>query len=169
MRRDYPARPHIRALDPEDAPAMARLHAMPGFRFGTLRPPFPNIASARNYLQQLKREDLQLGAFADDRLVATGSLHRFAGRRAHAAGLGMGVADDFSGQGIGTVLLEALLDAADNWLDLRRLELTVFADNERAIRLYARFGFEQEGLLRAFAFRDGRYANAISMARLRGL
>ena len=53
----------------------------------------------------------------------------------------MGVADDLDGQGIGTALLEALLEAADNWLDIRRVELTVFVDNDAAIRLYERLGF----------------------------
>ena len=65
--------------------------------------------------------------------------------------------------------MTALIDAADKWLDLRRIELTVFADNERAIRLYERFGFEREGIMRAYAFRDGRYADGVMMARLRGL
>jgi putative acetyltransferase len=80
----------------------------------------------------------------------------------------MGVADDLTGRGIGTALLRALLDAADNWLDIRRIELTVFADNERAIRLYERHGFQREGLMRAYGFRDGCYADALAMARLNG-
>jgi putative acetyltransferase len=81
----------------------------------------------------------------------------------------MGVADDLSGRGIGTALLRELLDAADKWFDVRRIELTVFHDNRRAIRLYERHGFEREGVLRAYAFRDGSYVDAIAMARLRGL
>ncbi len=43
--------------------------------------------------------------------------------------------------------MQAVLDIADNWLNLTRLELTVFADNERAVRLYTRTGFEVEGSL----------------------
>ena len=81
----------------------------------------------------------------------------------------MGVADGVSGRGIGTALLRELLDAADKWFDVRRLELTVFHDNQRAIRLYERHGFEREGLLRAYAFRDGSYVDVIPMARLKGL
>lgn len=48
-----------------------------------------------------------------------------------------------------------------------RLELTVFTDNERAIALYRKFGFEAEGTHRAYALRDGRYADVLAMARLR--
>ncbi len=37
------------------------------------------------------------------------------------------------------------MDLADNWLNLQRLELTVYSDNAAAIALYRKFGFEQEG------------------------
>lgn len=48
---------------------------------------------------------------------------------------------DFQNQGIGRAMLEKVLDLADNWLMLVRLELTVFADNERAVHLYESLGF----------------------------
>ncbi len=79
----------------------------------------------------------------------------------------MGVHDDWQGKGCGSALLEAALDLADNWMDLRRIELQVFADNEPGRRLYERFGFEIEGTLRRFAFRGGEYADVYAMARLR--
>jgi putative acetyltransferase len=61
----------------------------------------------------------------------------------------------------------ALVGAADNWFGIKRLELTVFTDNSRAIRLYERFGFDPEGIQRAYAFRAGQYADVLGMARLR--
>jgi L-phenylalanine/L-methionine N-acetyltransferase len=66
----------------------------------------------------------------------------------------------------GAALTAALVDAADNWLDLKRLELTVYMDNEPAIRLYQKFGFEVEGTCRGHAFRDGQYVDSFFMARL---
>jgi putative acetyltransferase len=63
--------------------------------------------------------------------------------------------------------MRALIDFADNWLNLTRLELEVYADNEAAIHLYESFGFEIEGTLRKHAFRDGRYIDSIVMGRLR--
>jgi putative acetyltransferase len=89
------------------------------------------------------------------------------GRRNHAAHLGMGVHDDYAGRGIGTALLRALLDTADNWINLKRLELTVFVDNAPAVALYERHGFENEGTLRAYAFRNGAFVDAYAMARIR--
>ena len=46
--------------------------------------------------------------------------------------------------GVGTTLMETLLDLADHWLMLVRVELEVFADNEQAIRLYEKLGFEKD-------------------------
>lgn len=156
----------IRALEVEDAEQLVALQSMPGYRFGTLRPPFPSRAAVRAFFEQQSPDDLHIGAFAGARLVGNAGLHRHRGRRRHVAAIGMGVADGRTGQGIGTALLRALLDSADNWLDLRRVELSVFADNVRAIRLYERHGFAREGTLRDYAFRDGRYVDVIAMARL---
>ena len=43
----------------------------------------------------------------------------------------------------------------------------VYTDNEPAIALYRKHGFEVEGELRDYAVRDGRHVNAYAMARLR--
>jgi hypothetical protein len=48
-----------------------------------------------------------------------------------------------------------VIDLADNWLNLRRLGLTVFADNPRAIGLYESLGFQREGVMREFGFKPG--------------
>ena len=74
---------------------------------------------------------------------------------------------DMQGMGVGSALMAALLDLADNWLMLVRLELEVFTDNERAIRLYEKLGFEREGLKRMSAVRGGRYVDEYVMARIR--
>jgi L-phenylalanine/L-methionine N-acetyltransferase len=159
----------IRALEPDDAADIARLQAMPGYRFGTLRPPYPTASAVRKLFERMGPDDLLLGVFLDGRLAATGGLHRQSGRRRHVAVIGMGVADDLAGKGFGTALLQALLEAADKWLDVKRVELTVFVDNDRAIRLYERHGFVREGAMRAYAFRDGQYVDTIAMARLTGI
>jgi putative acetyltransferase len=80
----------------------------------------------------------------------------------------MAVRDDWQGKGIGTELVKAALDLADNWLNLTRLELDVFVENTPAIRLYKKFGFTIEGTKVDFAFRDGQYVDTYIMARLRG-
>ncbi len=68
--------------------------------------------------------------------------------------------------GEGTALMQAACDYADRWPQLLRLELTVFVDNARAVALYRRFGFQEEGRHRAYALRDGACVDVLSMARL---
>ena len=89
-------------------------------------------------------------------------------RLRHSASFGIMVRTDYQALGIGKALTAAVLDLADNWLMLKRVELTVFTDNEPAIHLYESFGFEREGLKRMAVIRQGRYADEYLMARLRG-
>jgi len=86
---------------------------------------------------------------------------------AHAGYIGMSVRDDWHGKGVGTALMRAIVDLADNWIGYRRLELTVYTDNAAALALYRKFGFDVEGTLRDYSYRDGRYVDAYTMARLR--
>jgi putative acetyltransferase len=51
--------------------------------------------------------------------------------------------------------------------EVTRTELTVLTDNQRAISLYREFGFEIEGTLRKYAFRNGEFVDAYVMARLK--
>lgn len=88
-------------------------------------------------------------------------------RRAHVGDLSITVHDAFHGKGIGTALMASLVDTADNWLGLRRLSLGVNPDNARAIALYRRFGFEDEGRLRGDLLRDGVLIDTLIMGRLR--
>lgn len=159
----------LRAATVEDAAGLCELHNDPGYRLDTLRAPYQTIERTRQWLASLTANDLSLVAELDGQIVGNGGLHRQVGRRQHVGILGLGVRDACRRRGIGTALLAALVDTADNWLDLRRLELTVFADNAPAIALYERFGFAREGLHRAYAYRDGAYADTHAMARLRGL
>ena len=57
----------------------------------------------------------------------------------------MAVRDDWQGKGVGTAMMQAVVDLADKWLNLSRLELEVYTDNEPAMRLYQKFGFTIEG------------------------
>lgn len=85
----------------------------------------------------------------------------------HTASFGMAVRDDWHGKGVGGALLEAALELADNWLDIKRVSLQVYTDNTAGIALYEKFGFEIEGTHRRDAFRDGEYVDTYSMARIR--
>lgn len=62
--------------------------------------------------------------------------------------------------------MNTMIDLCDNWLNISRIELTVFVDNAAAIALYKKFGFETEGTGKRFAFRDGQYVDIAYMARV---
>ena len=76
------------------------------------------------------------------------------------------VREDRQGLGIAKALMSSLLDLADNWLQLDRTSLLVWADNARAISLYEAYGYEYEGTIRRYARRPGGYVDANMMGRL---
>jgi RimJ/RimL family protein N-acetyltransferase len=83
----------------------------------------------------------------------------------HSAVLGMGLTAPYRGQGLGSRMLAATLDAAGQ-AGLQRAELVVRADNAPASALYRRFGFRLEGTLRDYLRVDGVSHDALQMARL---
>ncbi len=87
-------------------------------------------------------------------------------RMRHRGGLGIGVQTPYRGQGIGEALLRALLDWAAAEPELERVELAVFAHNERALNLYLKLGFTEESRrLRAYKLADGSYYDEIQMVK----
>ncbi|WP_415716545.1 GNAT family N-acetyltransferase [Roseibium sp.] len=166
-KQELPPNVLIRAVEPEDTPGVTALMNLPGYRWGTMRLPYQSESTTREKISTGGPTFICLVAVLEENLIGMTSLSRFEGRRSHAGAIGMGVHDDYVGQGLGTRLLSSLLEVADDWWALRRVELTVNVDNSRAIDLYKRMGFEQEGLLRGYALRGGVLVDAIGMARLR--
>ena len=163
--------PTIRRATPKDAPAFARLMGDPEVYGALLQMPYPSEERWHSMLSEgvaPGKPDLALVAELDGEVVASAGLHAAgpALRRRHAMMLGVSVGKNAQGQGIGAALMAALCDYADRWLGTLRIELTVYTDNERAVRLYRKFGFEIEGTLRGYAMRDGQYVDAYTMARM---
>jgi len=159
----------IRRATADDAAALVRLFSAPRAMWGTLQVPYTSEEARRRRLVDPPEGTYPLVAEVDGEVVGQLTLHSnpTRPRRAHAGALGMAVRDDWHGRGVGTALMAACLDLADNWLNLTRVELEVYTDNEPALRLYKKFGFEIEGTLRRYAYRDGKWVDAYFMARLR--
>ncbi|KPA91967.1 MULTISPECIES: GNAT family N-acetyltransferase [Pseudomonas] len=135
-----------------------------------LQMPFQSAEVWRQRLLQNQGNERQLSLVALHQGVVIGScsLEQYARvRRSHAGSIGMGVATAWQGKGIGSQLLAAVLEVADNWMNLQRVELSVYVDNQAAQALYRKFGFEEEGVMRAYAIRDGVLTDTLNMARLR--
>jgi L-phenylalanine/L-methionine N-acetyltransferase len=164
---DPPCEITVRAGEPSDVAAITEIMNQPRAYWGTLQWPYHSVALREAKFAGLDRNNVQLVALVDGKVVGNIGLHReIAHRRAHAASIGMAVHDAYAGRGVGSALMAAVVDLAERWWNIKRLELSVYADNARAIALYERFGFEREGLHRAYAWRDGEYVDSLAMARL---
>ena len=86
-------------------------------------------------------------------------------RNRHCAQVVAGVLRAFCGRGVGTSLFSELEDWAKR-NGIRRLELTVMAHNDRALRLYRKMGYEIEGTKRDSLLVDGSYVDEYYMAKL---
>ncbi len=161
----------IRRAEPADYESVARIFAGPKAFSGTLQLPFPSVERWRQRLAEPPEGAFNLLACVDNEVVGQLGLHTFPNnpRRRHVGQIGMAIRDDWQGKGAGSALMQAGVDLADKWLNLFRLELEVYTDNEAAIRLYEKFGFVVEGTLVRFAYRDGQYVDAYTMARLRNI
>ena len=164
----------IRPVRPGDGKGINELRRMPGVFENILG--IPSEREARNeagiaaldHATQHNFTAVTYNEQGEEIMIGYGSLTVESNpRRRHCGGIGMMVHRDYQGRGVGTKLMEALIGMADNWLMLVRLELDVFADNARAIALYKKFGFVEEGLKRAEAIRSGEYVDSLMMARLR--
>jgi len=157
----------IRRASVGDAEAIQATFATPKAIAGTLQLPFPSLERWRKWLADGAPDEFVLVAEVAGKVVGNLGLHAASKspRRRHAGALGMSVRDDWQGRGVGTALMAAAIDLADNWLNYTRLELTVYTDNAAALALYRKFGFEIEGTLQNYAFRGGRFIDAYTMAR----
>ena len=158
----------IRHAEPEDYKAVQKVFSGPRAIAGTLQLPFPSAEFWHKRLSKKPDNMHQLVACVDGDVVGEISLWTENNPRVrHIAGFGMAVRDDWQGKGVGSALLKAALDLADNWLGVTRVELQVYTDNRAGIALYEKFGFEIEGTHRRGAFRNGEYVDSYSMARIR--
>ena len=158
----------IRSAEPEDFRALQVLHMQPAVVRGTMQLPFTSVTTWRKRCSELPEGVRLLVACIDTEIIGCAGLTvPPAMRRRHVGELGLAVHDNWQRQGVGTALLTAVVELADRWLNLMRLELTVYTDNAPAIVLYKKLGFREEGRLISYAYRDGEFVDALAMARVR--
>lgn len=148
----------IRRTEPSDYEAVQQIFSGPKAVWGTLQLPFSSLEQWRKRLAEPPDGLVNLVVCVESEVVGQLSMQTFPNRprRRHVGRIAMAVRDDWQGKGAGTALMQAAVDLADKWLNLTRLELEVYTDNEPAIRLYKKCGFTIEGTLTQNSFRDGQ-------------
>jgi putative acetyltransferase len=158
----------IRAAEESDAEAFHEIFACRQVIAGTLQLPWRSLDQQRQRLRDHPPGTHRLVAVVDGRVVGNIGLHQNQNPRRHdVAYFGMAVHEDYQNRGVGSALMAAMIELADSWLGVRRIELEVWADNAAAIHLYEKFGFVIEGTARQHARRAGELVDAHYMARLR--
>ncbi|HMF56780.1 MAG TPA: GNAT family N-acetyltransferase [Pyrinomonadaceae bacterium] len=84
-------------------------------------------------------------------------------RQRHAGELGISVRQEFWGTGVGRCLMEILIEWARKNSSIRKLNLLVRADNNRAIALYRKLGFLEEGRITRETQIDGKFYDTLFM------
>jgi putative acetyltransferase len=165
----------IRPVCLGDAKGINELRHMPGVFENILGIPSERIKRTEDYILNMDNNTHQFVAtIADEsgseKVIGTAALSVFANNRLrHSGSIGIMVHIDYQGNGIGCELMETLLDISDNWLMLVRVELSVFIDDQKALGLYNKLGFEIEGTKRKAGIRGGKYIDEYMMARLRNI
>jgi Acetyltransferases, including N-acetylases of ribosomal proteins len=158
----------IREAKLEDALAIHNIRQMRGVMETILSYPSEPFSRIENRIKGRTENDYWFVGELEGKVVGLVILSRHGNpRKKHVAQITIMVNSDYHGQGIGTRLMEHLMDLADNKLKLKRLELCVFDGNMRAVNLYKKFGFAVEGSMRCSALKNNGYSDELMMARLK--
>lgn len=155
----------IRRATPADADDFVEtMWSVGGEGWIATEPPFDRVERADRF-REFCADDTKANLVAEIDGVAIGNLGLHPSGDG-LLGLGMTIREGFRGQGIGSALMEATLEWARS-TEAHKIELQVWPDNERAIALYEKFGFEREGYLRShYRRKDGSLRDAVVMGLL---
>jgi len=124
---------------------------------GIFRRPMPTREEELEFIRShtTRPNSVLLLAVVGEELVGVaGFLAETLPERAHAGEFGISIAQGWRGRGIGSALLAALFVWATE-RGIRRIEGSAFVTNPRALELYRRLGFVEEGRLAGAVIRDG--------------
>ena len=159
----------LRAIERDDLPNYVQWFNDPAVLtyFGPVEP-FSLAAEEQWYEQQLQdKSTCNFAVEFEGRHIGGGGFCRINERNANAeVGLFVGIPELWD-QGLGRDVLQTMVRFGFEQLNLHRICLRVFAENERAIHMYEKAGFQHEGRWRQAEFRHGRYHDMLWMSILR--
>jgi ribosomal protein S18 acetylase RimI-like enzyme len=127
----------------------------------------PPLVKVETFIRDMVANDgIQFFAVEGQRVVGWADIiSGWAHAIAHRGSLGIGVLAEYRGQGLGEKLLRACIAKA-RLKGITRVELESRADNEPAIRLYEKVGFQRETLKHKAMRYEGVYFDAVQMSLL---
>ncbi len=156
----------IRDIKIEDYKEISKIRKMPGV--------MENILSNKDEEEELIKEKIinrgknQYWYVAEEngKVIGLGILINHGNlRKKHVGVITLMVNSDYQNKGVGSLLMDKLINLSES-LNIIRLELCVFKDNYKAINLYKKFGFKEEGIKVKSALKNGEYIDEIMMARI---
>ena len=164
----------LRAVEREDLPRFVEWFNDPEVRHGLMvYLPMSQAEEERWYEHMLERPPLErpfaVDARADDAWAHIGGCSLMdTDARSRRAELGIVIGNKaYWDRGFGTDVMRTLLRYGFETLNLHRIYLRVFETNPRAIKVYQRVGFTEEGRLRESHYLQGRYVDTLMMSVLR--
>jgi len=161
----------LRPMTPADYPRMLEFKNDVEFELlGGGPPPRPHtLAGITEFFDNLAKDraEVNFAIEADGKLIGDCALHSF-DQRSGTAELGIGIGDRaYWGRGYGREAVALLVDWGFRLHNLRKIWLTVYASNERAVRSYQAAGFAEEGRQREHVWSAGGYEDLVYMAVFR--
>ncbi|SHH94713.1 GNAT family N-acetyltransferase [Clostridium grantii] len=124
------------------------------------------IEEEQNFIQNVNKTENKLFIIAviDGKII--GNLHFTAGNRpriAHTGEFGVSVLKKYWGNGIALELIKYLIEWAKSGAVVTKINLRVKEDNNKAIKLYKRLGFKEEGVVTREFCINGEYFSSYHM------
>jgi len=127
------------------------------------------LESEKGYLEARleaikNKKAVHLLAFIGDKLIGATDIHMLDKTEKHIGILGISVVKDSRGEGVGTLLLDLILQEAKNELaGLKLVTLEVFSSNDIAKKLYSKMGFTEYGMLPGGISRNNSFEDSVLM------
>jgi RimJ/RimL family protein N-acetyltransferase len=136
-------------------------------RYLFMNNPITDMERELEWFERATKEGmLYLTARIDGKFVGGASIHPQTDKHSHVASYGIFVGKNHRNLGLGTPLTKEFVEIAKKH-ELEILQLSVYANNERAFHVYEKCGFRKAGrLTKGIKFLDGTYTDEILMELL---
>ncbi|EOU2042207.1 MAG: GNAT family N-acetyltransferase [Clostridium perfringens] len=156
----------IRDIKIEDYKEISKIRKMPGVMENILSNKDEEEESIKEKIINMGKNQYWYVAEENGKVIGLGILMNHGNlRKKHVGVITLMVNSDYQNKGVGSLLMDKLINLSES-LNIIRLELCVFRDNYKAINLYKKFGFKEEGIKVKSALKNGEYADEIMMARI---